>query len=148
MFLEIWKSSESLFLIKLQARGRPLTSLKKRHWHRFFPANFVKFPRTLFLTEHLWWLLLEAVAQKCSVKYVPFEILQNPQENICARVSFYIKLQVSGLRPATLLKRRLWQRCFPEFCEISTEHFLLQNTSGGSFCKNSTQLTTKLIARR
>ena len=32
--------------------------LKKRLWHRCFPVNFVKFLRTLFLTEHLRWLLL------------------------------------------------------------------------------------------
>ena len=24
-----------------------------------------------------------------------------------------VKLQASGLRPATLLKKRLWHRCFP-----------------------------------
>ena len=32
--------------------------LIKRLWHRCFLVNFVKFLRTLFLTEHLWWLLL------------------------------------------------------------------------------------------
>ena len=31
------------------------------------------------------------------------EISQNPQENICARVSFLIKF----------IKKRLWHRCFP-----------------------------------
>ena len=36
----------------------------------------------------------EAVAQRCSVKKVFLEISQNSQENICARVSFIIKLQV------------------------------------------------------
>ena len=35
----------------------------------------------------------EAVAQRCSVKKVLLEISQNSQENICARVSFLIKLQ-------------------------------------------------------
>ena len=29
------------------------------------------------------------------------------------RVSFLIKLQASGLRPAALLKKSLWYRCFP-----------------------------------
>ena len=51
----------------------------------------------------------EAVAQRCSVKRVILEIVQNSQENTCARVSFSIKLQT----PATLLKRRLWHRCLP-----------------------------------
>ena len=32
--------------------------LKKSLWHRCFPANFAKFLRTPFLTEHLRWLLL------------------------------------------------------------------------------------------
>ena len=45
----------------------------------------------------------KAVVQRCSIKKVFLEILQNPQENTCARVSFLIKL---GLRPATLLKKR------------------------------------------
>ena len=32
--------------------------IKKRLWHRCFPVNFAKFPRTPFFTEHLRWLLL------------------------------------------------------------------------------------------
>ena len=32
--------------------------MKKRLWHRYFPVTFVKFLRTPFCTEHLWWLLL------------------------------------------------------------------------------------------
>ena len=39
----------------------------------------------------------EAVIRMCSVKKVFLEILQNPQENTCARDSFLIKLQDSGL---------------------------------------------------
>ena len=44
------------FLIKLQAWLATL--FKKRLWHRCFPVNFVKFLRTPFFIEHLWWLLL------------------------------------------------------------------------------------------
>ena len=57
VFLEIWQNSQentcarTSFLIKLQA-------LKRKVWHRCFPVNFLKFLRTLFFTEHLWWLLL------------------------------------------------------------------------------------------
>ena len=39
-------------------------------------------------------LLAVAVDQRCSVKKVLLEISQNSQENICARASFLIKLQV------------------------------------------------------
>ena len=62
VFLEISENSQEntcvrvSFLIKLQAA--PATLLKKRLWHRCFPVNFAKFPRTPFLKEHLWWLLL------------------------------------------------------------------------------------------
>ena len=38
------------------------------------------------------------------------KIFQNSQENTFARVPFLI---VAGLRPATLFKKRIWQRCFP-----------------------------------
>ena len=53
---------------------------------------------------------LEAVVQRCYVKKVFLEILQNSEENTCARASFLI---VSGLRPSTLLKKRLWHKYFP-----------------------------------
>ena len=68
--------------------------LKKSLCHRCFLVSFGKFLRTSFLTEHLWWLLL-----------------QNSQENTSAIVLFEKK--VAGLRPATLLKKRFWHRYFP-----------------------------------
>ena len=46
-------------------------------------------------------------------KKVFLEISQNSQKNTCVRVTFLIKLQASGLTPATLLKKSLWHRCFP-----------------------------------
>ena len=52
----------------------------------------------------------EAITQRCSVKKVFLEILQNLQENTCALVSFLKTLQT---QPATLLKKRLWYNCFP-----------------------------------
>ena len=51
---------QSLFLNKV-ASLRPATLLKKRLWHKCFPVNFAKFLRTLFLTEHLRWLLLNSI---------------------------------------------------------------------------------------
>ena len=47
--------SQSLYFNKVAG---PATLLKKRLWHRCFPVNFAKFPRTPFFTEHLRWLLL------------------------------------------------------------------------------------------
>ena len=44
--------------------------------------------------------------------------------------------KVAGLRPATLLKKRLWHRCFPvNFAKFLRTPFL-QNTSGRLLLKN------------
>ena len=51
-------SNSSKVSISRSSRLRPATLLKKRLCHRCFPVNFVKFLRTPFFTEHLWWLLL------------------------------------------------------------------------------------------
>ena len=61
------------------------------------------------------------------------------------------KQSSKGLRPATLLKKRLWHRCFPEVCEISKNtfsyrhlcwfYYRVENFSGwfpdAKFCKYS-----------
>ena len=62
------------------------------------------------LTEIKLRTYAEAVVQRYSVKKVFLEISQNSQENSCARVSFLI---VVGLRAASLLRKRLYHRCFP-----------------------------------
>ena len=43
-----------LFFNKVARLLRPATLLKKRLWHKCVPANFVKFLKTSFFTEHLW----------------------------------------------------------------------------------------------
>ena len=55
--------------------------------------------KTEYLVEN--YISLEAVVRRCSVKKVFLEILQNSQENTCAGISFFIKLQASGVRPGT-----------------------------------------------
>ena len=87
---------------------------------RLMCANFminlnviINFMLQLFNNNRETMLHAEAVVQSCSVKKVFLEISQNSQENACSRVSFLIKLQASGLSPTTLLKKRLWHRCFP-----------------------------------
>ena len=53
----------------------------------------------------------EAFAQRCSVKK---GVLRNftkfTGKHLCQSLFFN---KVAGLRPATLLKKRLWHRCFP-----------------------------------
>ena len=46
---------QSLFVNKILGLRPQL----QRLWHSFFPVHFVKFLRTPFFTEYLWWLLLE-----------------------------------------------------------------------------------------
>ena len=48
---------QSLFFNKVPGMT-PATLLKKRHWHRCFPVNFVMLLGTPFFTKHLRWLLL------------------------------------------------------------------------------------------
>ena len=67
----------------------------------------------------------EAVAQRCSVKKVLSEILQNSQENTCARASFLIKLQAKKEPSCTCVL--LW------ILQIFQEHLFLQNTSVSCF---------------
>ena len=64
----------------------------------------------------------EAVAQRRSVENVLFEILQNLQENPCARVSFLIKLQSE-----TLLKKKLWHRFPANFVKFQRTPFLTEH---------------------
>ena len=94
---------QSLFFHK-NAGLRSAILLGKRLWHRCFPVNFAKFLRTPFLKEHLWWLLL------------------NLQESAFARAFFS---KYAGLRPAILLKKTLWRRCFSLliFCKIFKNSF-------------------------
>ena len=55
-----------------------------------------------------WIAINKSERQKCSVRKA---ISQNSQGITCDRVSLFNK--VAGLRPTTLLKKRLWHRCFP-----------------------------------
>ena len=51
---------QSLFFIKV-ADFRPATLLKKRLWYKYFPVNFAKFLRTLFLKQNKCGRLLQKV---------------------------------------------------------------------------------------
>ena len=66
--------------------------------------------------------VLEAVVQRCSVRKVFLEILQNSQENTCTRVSFLIKLQACNF----IEKDTLAPVSFAKLLRTT----LLQSTSG------------------
>ena len=56
--------------------------------------------------------------------------LENSLENTCARASFFKK--VASVSLVTLLKKRLWHRCFPANC--LEEHLFHKTTLGDCFC--------------
>ena len=108
--VQLVKDQSSFYKIRSLAIG---TKTEALNWVTRKQLNILK----TFL-EHLefyiaaWFnLKLEAVTRRCSVKEVLLEISQNSQENTCARVSF--------LKKKTLLKTRLWLRCFPANFEKS-----------------------------
>ena len=71
-------------------------------------------------------ILLEAVVPRCSVKK---GVLRNFAKSTGKhlRQSFFFN-KVASLRPATLLKKRLWHRCFPvDFGEISKNTFFTKH---------------------
>ena len=76
------------------------------------------------------------------------EISQNSQENTCAGVSLN---KVAGLRPATLLRKRLWRRSFAvNFVKFLRRPFL-QNTFGWlllEITKHAKLLTVELTANK
>ena len=74
------------------------------------------------------------------------EVLRNFKKftgkHLCQSLFFN---KVAGLRPATLLKKRLWHRCFPvNFVKFLRTPFL-QNTSDG--CFDNTQAKGFLAAQ-
>ena len=75
--------------------------------------------------------------RRCYIKKVFLEILQNSQENTCARASFLIKLKASSCN--FIKKETLAQMFFCEFCEISKntffeEHLLAAASKGSWLC--------------
>ena len=66
--------------------------------------------------------MIGAVTQRCSMEKFFLEILQNSQVTLC-QSHFFNK--VAGPRPATLIKKRLWHRCFPvNFAKYLRTRFL------------------------
>ena len=65
--------------------------------------------------------------QRCSIGKGVLKISKNSQENICASLFFN---KVAGLMSATILKKRLWHRCFPVNFAKFLRTPLLQNATG------------------
>ena len=88
-------------------------------WQLICKIIYVTFANFTYLSS-------EAVVRMCSAKKMLFKYFaKSTKEHLCQSLFFNIKL----LRPATLLKKRLWHRYFP----VNLAKFLrapfLQNTS-------------------
>ena len=92
----------------------------------------IKMKIRLIMVNISFYFTSETVDQRCSVKKVFLEILQNSPENICKvnkASKVLVKLQAWGTSGTTP-----WHKCFPVnffkcfSCETS------KNTSGGCFC--------------
>ena len=83
-------------------------TLKLRVFWKVFTSHLINY--FSFTESFLWRSLSEMNLLEVFCEKVFLKIWQNSQENICARDSFLIELQTT---PATLLKKRLWHRCFP-----------------------------------
>ena len=83
-------------------------------------------------TKILKYYILKAVESYC--KAFHFTLLQNSQENCLCWCLFFKK--VAGLKPATLLKKRLQHMCFPVNLAKFLETHFLQNTFRWLLLKN------------
>ena len=79
----------------------------------------IKCVRFIFIIWQSFW------SSHPEVFYKKGKISQNSQENTC--VSHYFD-KVADVRPATLLNKRLWHRCFPvNFSKILTTSFFTEH---------------------
>ena len=119
--------------------------------------NKVLSPHHMLNSLLLWWFQLLIIQEirlfptfrsshwRCSVKK---GVLRNfakfTEKHLCE--SLFLN-KVAGLRPATLLKKRLWYRCFPvNFAKFLTKPFL-KNTSWRLLLKGNQNLL-KIESRR
>ena len=109
---------------------RPATLLKKRLWHRCFPANLTKFLRTLFLWNTYGWLLLYIIIstqnrdrkerkksathrssrQRCSFRKAVLKHFAIFTGKHLLLESLFKK--VADLKPCNFIKKKLQHRCF------------------------------------
>ena len=93
--------SNHLLLTIIQLRTpliSPKTLLNKVPNYLWLPLMWIPFSQTCHLMTLLKYVLTRSSHQRCSIKMVFLEISQNSQEYTCARASFVIKQQGSGLQ--------------------------------------------------
>ena len=125
----LWiKNSHNLYHVHTISLGPIIT-----HWLK---TKYSEKKNKPFLSIHLSFFLIDSFNisndrsshQKCSMKKgALWNFTKFTGKHLC-QSPFFDK--VAGLRPPTLLKERLWNRCFPvNFVKVLRTSFL-QNTSG------------------
>ena len=99
VFLKISQNSQENTCARVCSRFQPATLLKKRLWHRCFPVNFAKLLRTLFYRTPP-----VAASVHCTLHC---KIARSNGSGVS------VKNLLLKMSTATLLKKRLWDRCFP-----------------------------------
>ena len=88
--------------------------------------------RTLFIAVENILCIYVVLTAEAATRGVPLK--KGVLRNFTQFTGKHLYQSVASLRPATLLKKRLWHRCFPvNFAKFLRTPFF-QNTSGGCFC--------------
>ena len=82
--------------------------IKKEILAQVFSCEFCEISKNTFFIEHLWWLLLHGVS-KCNIVDTLKNFARFTVKQLCQSIIF----NVADKTPATLLDKRLWQKCFP-----------------------------------
>ena len=109
----------------MKSHFKTTTESQQAHFKNFLPQG----DRSTYYLNHfspMFHFCIQAVVQRCSVKKVFLEISQNfTGKHLCQNIFFN---EVAGLRPATLLKKRLWHRRFPvNFVKILRTSFYMEH---------------------
>ena len=90
------------------------------------PIIHIKTPKTFAVFHRYIWGYFRSNYQRCSLrKGVLRNFTKSTRKHLCQSLFFN---KVPGLRPATLLKKMPWHRCFPVNFEKFLRTTFLQNT--------------------
>ena len=119
-----------------------ITGITSRHW--WIKLNFASILSVLWD----WWYIILKLHNQHWPKVHLGTILRSSHDRCCIKqgvLKNFVKItgkhlcqsllfnNVPGLRPATLLKTRLWHRCF-QFCRIFRSTFLTEQVWVSSYC--------------
>ena len=118
----------NVYCIEYTFRIYILLHVKEHNFMHFFMLIFKIIESLQCILKWVNITMTEAVAQRFSVREVVLRNFAKLAGNHLYQSLFFNK--VAGLRPATLLKKLLWHRCFPVSFAKFLRTVFSQNTSG------------------